>query len=458
MDGYMRPAAIFAAGLTAVGLLGAWAPAVAQAAPADVPTYLRASVQTGGGQLSQWSGDYGLDFRGTSVSDDGRFTTFSSNASDLVPGDTNKSHDVFLRDNVDDVTTRISVSSSGEQGAGGTVASDSSDPSMTADGRYVVFVSWAPNLVPGDTNDNADVFLRDTVAGVTTRVSLTADGEQITSKADDEHLYSRGPDAAISPDGRFVVFDTFGALVADDTDHESDLYLRELATGRTVRISETSDGQPVSYRRYSFGYAELAVTSGGRHVMFTTEARNLVPGDTNEAEDVFVRDVAAGTTVRASVADSGAELDGWTGYASMNADGRYVAFLSTAEVVEPGTGWQEQVFVRDLRQRTTTLASVPAGDIPLRSALPSISPDGRRVAFHSWDEADPKPEIYIRDLDTRVTRLISVSSTGGAANGFSSAAVFSANGRHLAFQSWASNLVDGDTNDLHDVYVRLNVG
>lgn len=452
VDVWVRSAGVLATGLTVAGLLGAGAPAVAKA-PSSVAaaTYLRASVQTGGGQPSTTitGTSYSLAFDDASVSDDGRFTVFSSNADDLVPGDTNRAFDVFLRDSVTDVTTRISA---GEEGG---ESRRSGDPSMSADGRYIAFASDASNLVPGDTNSTGDVFLRDTVAGVTTRVSLTANGGQAT--------WGSGK-PAISPDGRYVVFESSGPLVAGVNHWGPDVYLRELATGRTVRISASSDGQPLSFPWHPFGYNkghwDLAVTSGGSHVLFVSEAENLVPGDTNGKLDVFVRDVAAGTTARASVTDSEAQIAGSSGSTSMSADGRHVAFKSRAGNVDPGSDGTDQVYVRDVVRGTTTRVTVRDGGFPADTdavGSVSISPEGRHVAFGVSSSSSGRYDIFLRDLDARTTRLVTVSPTGGALNGHSWAARFSPNGRHLVFRSEASDAVDGDTNDNEDVFVRLNV-
>ncbi|MEV6598249.1 hypothetical protein AB0M36_15415 [Actinoplanes sp. NPDC051346] len=433
---------IFTTGVTLAGLVAFAAPAAAET---PTPTFVRSSVKTGGGQVTQKD----LNFEEVSLSNDARFTLFTSNATDLVPGDTNGAWDVFLRDSLENVTTRVSVSSSGEQGEG-EMSSASSDPSMSADGRYVVFESHAENLVAGDTNRRKDVFLRDTVTSVTTRLSLTEDGGQAASESGD---------AAISPDGHFVAFESYAPLVASDTDSEADVYLRELATGRTVRVSESSDGLPLRDPRYGFG--SLAVTAGGRHVLFESAAENLVPGDTNGRYDVFVRDMAAGTTVRASVSGTGAQADGSSSGATMSANGRYVAFTSSAKNLRPDTGGHPmQAYVRDLVENTTTLASLRDGDSPQGEEFTEtarISPDGRHLAFQIAFVPGTKAGIYVRDLNARTSRLVTVSPTGGPLDGDSWGAHFSADGHHLAFESNASNLVDDDTNKAQDVFVRLNV-
>ncbi|RZU52067.1 hypothetical protein EV385_3908 [Krasilnikovia cinnamomea] len=445
----MQSRGVFAAGIALAGLVVTGAPAAAQ--EPDAPTYVRANVKTGGAEVR---GPEWLNFDDAAVSDDGRFTVFSSNATDLVPGDTNTSWDVFLRDSVKDETTRISVSSSGEQttyGGAGLKSAYSGESSMSADGRYVVFTSHGPNLVADDTNNSSDIFLRDTVAGTTTRVSLTETGAQA-----DKQSYR----PALSADGRFVAFVTWAALVAGDTDTRPDVYLRDLTSGRTVLVSESYDGSPVEVD--GFGFDDLAITPGGRFVAFQTDATKLVADDTNGRADAFVRDLQTGTTVRASVSDSGAQADAGSYWASISADGRYVGFTSNAKNLVPGvTDGRYQAYVRDLAEGTTTLASVRDGaayDDDF-TEFAQISPDGRHVAFQVASFKDPYPtDIFIRDLDAQTTRRVTVSPAGGHPNGESWGGRFSHNGRHLVFKSEASDLVDGDTNRSKDIFVRLNVG
>ncbi|BFU46961.1 TolB family protein [Krasilnikovia sp. MM14-A1004] len=435
----MHSRGVLAAGIALAGLVVTGAPAAAQE---PAPTYIRASVKTGSAEVS------GAQFDDAAVSDDGRFTVFSSNATDLVPGDTNGAWDVFLRDSVADVTTRLSVSSSGEQTTRG---SYSGEPSMSADGRYVVFISRAPNLVADDTNDAYDVFLRDTVAGTTTRVSLPETGGQAGTES------SR---PAISADGRFVAFESWAPLVAGDTDTRPDVYLRDLTTGRTVLVSESFDGSPLQDDGY--GFDNLSVTSGGRYIAFDSGATNLVAGDTNGKTDSFVRDLQTGTTVRTSVSGSGAQADASSYGTSISADGRYVAFTSLAKNLVPGvTEGRYQAYVRDLVEGTTTLASVRDGvayDDDF-TEFARISADGRHVAFQVYSAKDPHPlGIFIRDLDAQTTRRVTLTPAGGYPNGESWGGRFSRNGKHLVFKSEASDLVDGDTNNAKDIFVRLNVG
>ncbi|MEV6487229.1 hypothetical protein AB0M20_01125, partial [Actinoplanes sp. NPDC051633] len=191
-------------------------------------------------------------------------------------------------------TSRVSVSSTGVQSD-----EESFMPDLGATGRYVVFSSGATNLVSGDTNGVEDVFLRDRTGGITERISVSSGGAQ----GDDESWGS-----SINPDGRYVVF-TSGAsnLVARDTNMSRDVFLRDRMAGTTTRISVSSGGAQGN------GFSSWGtISADGRHVAFVSGASDLVPGDTNGAEDIFVRDLDTGVTERVSVASSGAQADGYS--------------------------------------------------------------------------------------------------------------------------------------------------
>jgi Tol biopolymer transport system component len=219
-----------------------------------------------------------------SISADGRYVAFESDATNLVPGDTNQRADVFVHDRLTGSTARVSVATGGAQGAG-----DSGRPRISADGRYVVFDSEAPNLVPGDTNQSADVFVHDRLAGVTTRVSVATDGAQAT-----------GGDStfpAISADGRVVVFQSEATnLVAEDTNDLRDIFVHDRATGTTSRVSVATGGSQAQ----GGGAARPHISADGQVVAFESAATNLVSDDTNDVTDVFVHDRRSGITTRVS--------------------------------------------------------------------------------------------------------------------------------------------------------------
>ncbi len=281
------------------------------------------SAEAEGNYRSNWS----------SVSADGRYVAFSSLADNLVAGDTNGVVDVFVRDRVTGITDRVSVSGAGEQG------NDWSNwPSISADGRYVAFMSTANNLVAGDTNGSWDVFVRDRVSGETERVSVSsAEVEANGGSGGAVNLL------AISADGRYVAFLSEATnLVAGDTNGSNDVFVRDRVSGETERVNVSSAGAEANGPS---GYS--VISADGRYVAFMSDATNLVPGDTNGRADVFVRDRMAGETQRVSVSSAGVEADGRSDENSISADGRYVAFGSRASNLVPGdTNGTRDIFVR----------------------------------------------------------------------------------------------------------------
>jgi len=293
-------------------------------------TTTRVSVSSGGAQGNGSSS-------GPAISPDGRYVAFISEASNLAPGDTNGWDDVFVRDRVTDTTTRVSVSSSGDQGNGFDF-----EVAISSDGRYVAFGSDATNLVPRDTNGARDVFVRDRVAGTTTRVSVSSSGGQ----SNDESSYP-----AISADGRHVAFQSFaGNLVPGDTNGTTDVFVRDRVTGTTSRVSLNSSGG-----QGNGSSGGPAISPDGRYVAFASLASNLVPGDTNGTTDVFVRDRVTGTTSRVSVSSSGGQGNDLSYAPAISADVRYVAFSSDASNLVPGdTNGARDVFVRDRGELTAS--------------------------------------------------------------------------------------------------------
>ncbi len=223
-----------------------------------------------------------------SISADGRFVAFASGASNLVPGDTGY-WDVFVHDRQTGTTTRVSVSSTGTQSN-----DNSGDPSISADGLYVAFTSSAQNLIPGDTNGRADVFVHDRQTGTTTRVSVNSTGTQ-------GDFNSWRP--AISANGRYVAFISDATtLVPGDTNGRADVFVHDRQTGATTRVSVSSAG--IQGDGFVEGSSTPSISADGRFVAFASGASNLVPGDTNNQKDVFVHDRQTGATTRVSVSSA----------------------------------------------------------------------------------------------------------------------------------------------------------
>ncbi len=408
------------------------------AASAAAGTTTRVSVRTNGFQGDRPS------FNAT-ISADGRYVAFASDAKDLVGGDTNNHTDVFVHDRQTGTTTRISVAPNGAQANG-----DSENPRISPDGRFVAFVSLASNLVPDDTNAANDIFVRDMVAGTTTRVSVDSTGVQGNSQ-------SYAP--CLSSDGRFVVFDSDATnLVAADTNDVRDVFVHDTVNGTTTRASVDSAGSEGN------GISLNASISGdGRYVVFQSLASNLATGDTNEAMDVFVYDTVAATTQCASVNNLGELGDGNSVEPSISADGRWVAFSSAASnLVHGDVNVHDDIFLRDLQGGATTRVSVgtAGAEADGDSTWPSISADGRFVGFESFAanlvdaDTNKTKDVFLRDRWMNTTTRLSVDSSDAESNGASLGVWITADGKFAAFESGASNLVAGDTNHCDDVFVH----
>lgn len=427
-----------------------------------------------------------------SISADGRYVAYSSAASNLIPGDTNTCFaypqrgscpDIFVRDIQTRTTTRVSVSVSGEE------ANDFSDePTLSADGRYVAFSSWASNLVTGDTNmcdlfiggpfaSCGDVFVRDMETGDIVRVSVASDGRQGND-------FSEQP--VLSADGRYVAFASAASnLVPGDTNGTEDIFVHDRDTDEdgifdepgqiaTSRVSVSSaGGQTNSWSAYP------DLSADGRYVVFQSDASNLVPGDTNRVYDIFVHDRVTARTRRVSVSRDGTEGNDYSlGPPTISGDGRYVALRSAATNLVPGpdlNGNYYDVFVHDRDADEDGIFDEPgATDITRVSEssegtqansfafLSVISDDGRAVMF--WSEAtnlvpgdsNGVSDIFIHDRITAKTVRLSVASDGTQANddSFYYGAGLSGDGSRAVFYSLASNLAPHDSNGATDVFIR----
>jgi Tol biopolymer transport system component len=430
-----------------LSLITAAALAALAAQPALAGMTERVSVSSTGEQGGAFLWPWG-DSWGNSISADGRYVAFASQADNFAPGDRNYAWDVFVRDRLTGRTGCVSLSNEGQLGD-----YDSWEPSISADGRFVAFVSGADNLVPGDTNGRKDIFVRDRLTGRTEIISVSTGGEQGEQ--------SRTP--SISADARFVAFVSEASnLVPGDTNAVLDVFVRDRLTARTERVSVSSAGEQGD------GPSDIpSITADGRFVAFSSQATNLVPGDTNAKDDVFVRDRLTGRTEMVSVSTSGEQGDWHSRSPSISADGRFVAFHSFASNLVPGdTNAWDDVFVRDRLTGRTEIISVSTGGEQgdWHSRTPSISADGRFVAFVSSasnlvaGDTNGKEDVLMRDRVTGATERLSVSSAGQQGDKESDLPCVSADGRLVVFTSYATNLVPGDTNNNPDIFVRDRLG
>jgi uncharacterized repeat protein (TIGR01451 family) len=393
-------------------------------------------------------GNNGGGYYRPSFSADGRYVTFQSWASNLVANDTNEMPDIFVRDRSTGQTTRVSVDNAGNQGN-----NESRHPAISADGRYVAFQSEASNLVAGDTNNHRDIFVHDRTTGQTTRVSVSSTGAQGNNNSGG---FMSSP--AISADGRYVAFTSWASnLVANDTNGWDDIFVHDRWTGQITRVSVDSAG---NQGNYPSGFA--SISAAGRYVAFMSFASNLVAGDTNGAKDIFVHDRTTGQTTRVSVDSAGNQGSLESRYPAISADGRYVAFQSKASnLVANDTGW-EDIFVHDRTTSQTTRVSVDSTGAQSNgmSYFSSISADGRFVAFQSLasnlvaNDTNGKQDIFVHDRTANQTTRMSVDSAGAQGNDRSRLPSINANGRYVAFESDASNLVTGDLNTYADIFVH----
>ncbi|MGW3246238.1 S8 family serine peptidase [Streptomyces sp. NPDC001070] len=362
------------------------------------------------------------------LSADGTAVAFASPASNFAPGDTNGELDVFVTDLRTGETERVSVASDGTQADGFSLT-----PTLSADGRWVGFNSGATNLVPVDTNQQTDSFVHDRETGATERVSVASDGTQADG-------LSSAP--SLSADGRYAVFNSDADnLVPGDTNNATDVFVHDRQTGRTSRVSQAPDGTPGNGSS-----REQSVSADGRYVAFQSAAGNLVPGDTDGELDVFVHDRQTGTTTQVPGPRPGEN----TGPV-ISADGRVVAFTNN---------WQ--LFTHDLRTGASEEVSVTSGGTEAEdwAFAPSLSDDGSKVAFYSYaanldpGDTNRQPDVFVRDRTAGTTERVSTAPEGADGDGASDLPSLSGDGRYVAFESASTNLVADDTNRRFDVFVH----
>jgi Tol biopolymer transport system component len=282
---------------------------------------------------------------------------------------------------------------------------------------------------------------------LTILISLHSDGTQ----GDDN---SSAP--VISSDGAFIAFESTATnLIDNDLNGLRDIFVHEIATGSTTRVSIGSEADNSSFAP--------SINSDGTYVAFESTATNLVANDLNGLSDIFVHDRNTGVTERVSVHTDGTEADDPSSASSISADGRFVAFESTAtNLIDNDSNGLRDIFVHDRDTGTTERVSVHTdsteADNP--SSAPSISADGRLVAFESTatnlidNDLNGLRDIFVHDRDTGTTERVSVKSDGTEANDVSFAPSISADGRFVAFESSATNLIDNDSNGLRDIFVH----
>jgi Tol biopolymer transport system component len=394
------------------------------------------------------------------ISRNGRYVAFESYATDLVTGvsDTNGLPDIFVRDLVLNTTTLVSVNAIGT--ATGNLASD--QPQISGDGRYVAFRSLATDLVPGDTNGQSDIFVRDLVAHTTTLASVNAAGTASGNGA------SQNP--VLSADGGTVAFVSYASdLVPGDTNGTTDVFARDLRHGTTTLVSVNAAGTASGNNASE----DPSISDDGDRIAFSSSATDLVAGitDVNAAPDVFVRDLTHGTTMLASIAiDGQATGNGLSGTPALSGDGHVVAFRSRASNLVGGADNNNtfDVFVRDLVTGQTALVSVNASGTAAGNSYsqePALSRTGRFVTFVSAAtdltpgvaNATVGTDVFVRDMVLGRTVMLSANTDASTAGDMSSdGPVISANGRVVAFASASTNLAAGNPAGAQQVYAAVS--
>ena len=396
------------------------------------------------------------------LSTDGRYALFESSASDLVAGDTNGVSDVFVRDLVAGITIPVSVSTNGDPGNG-----VSRSAVMTPDGRYVAFVSAANNLVPGDTNRLADVFLRDLQVGTTIVVSAGARSVFVGE------TYGSSEAPEVTPDGRYVAFYSTAINLVSGVTNFGEIYVRDVVAGTTVWASAYARTAlqlpPNTTNSLSFGHS---ISADGQFVAYEAIPGNIVtllnaPTTTSPGRGVVLRyNVGSGSTdtvsTNAAVSVSAPE-DAHNPV--VTPDGRFVAFVANGN---PWAITNTCILVWDAQTGTSVLASgnlTGTGTTNFICDWPTITPDGRLVAFISnatnlvTNSLSGEFHLYARDLQAATTTLVDLG-TNGVGSGITSMMQtrLSDDGGFIAFEAPDGSLVPDDSNKCSDVFVRDTTG
>jgi len=390
------------------------------------------------------------DSIGPKISADGRFVVFRSYATNLVAGDTNNEVDLFQKELATGITKRLNVATNGTQVTGAIFGY-----SVSSDGRYVVFSTSAPGLVVGDTNGFSDIFLRDTVNNTTTRISSGINN----ALTDGGSFYP-----TISSDGRYIAYESLAInLVAGDTNAIRDVFVYDRTMTTTTRLSVGISGAQANGQSYN-----AAISGDGSAIAFFSAATNLVTGDTNAVGDVFVRNIVAGTTTIVSVSTGGTFGDDISGTndIAISQNGKVIAFDSIAtNLVVGDTNARLDVFVRDITvsaSPTTTRISIGTRGVQGNgiSYLDVITPDGQSILFDSnstnfvSDDTNNDFDVFLYNRTTGTAIRVSLGVGGVEGDNESSFADISADGSRLVFASFATNLVPDDTNGFIDIFLR----
>ena len=384
------------------------------------------------------------------ISADGRYVAFESHANNLT-NDTNTFLDVFVRDMQTGVTTLLSLNSAGT----GSGNQESFNPTMSANGRVVVFQTFASNLSGIDNNNQPDVFARDLQTGtlhlVSCNIGCTAAGNNASFTANVPK--DKAPRANISDDGRIVVFESRATdlvTIPMAPNGFTEVFARDLQTGTTTLLSVNMQGT------MSVGGQVPVISGDGRFAVFQSSAADITANDSGFGLDLFRRDLQTGVTamVSATITNTGSDGPSNSGYfPNVSTDGRYITFQSNAKnYVANDLNNGYDAFRRDMQTNTTVLISgtTAGGSGTGNDALGAVmSRDGRYVAFIGFGDGfvstadtNHRGDVYLRDVDAGTTTLLSANLAGTAAANFGGEyPVISADGRFTFFESSATDMV-----------------
>lgn len=405
------------------------------------------------------------------ISGNGQFIAFLSLATNLVPGqiDTNQSYDVFLFDRLSGITQLVSR-------AAGTTTTTSShgsgnyqgSPEISTDGRWIAYDGFSTDLVPGqtDTNNSWDVFLFDQLTGITHLVSKAAG----TSSTTGNH-YSQRP--ALSSDGQILTFQSLSTNLVDgqvDTNQDIDIFVFDLRSGITQLVSRATGTTTTTANQSSHSYIKSGISADGQWITFSSHATNLITGqiDTNRTSDIFLFNRLSGITELVShhAGAINSTCDGFSFYSSLSSDGSWVVFQSSgsnlvSNQMNARIGDYGDIFLYNRLSGVTQLVSRAAGTSTTtgnrQSRSPEISANGQWVVFQSFatnlvpgqaTSITYNPgATFVYDRVTETTKLAGLdsASTPTTGNGYSREPAISADGNWIAFDSTATNLIEGIT-------------
>jgi probable HAF family extracellular repeat protein len=385
-----------------------------------------------------------------SISQNGQFVAFESTATNLVDNDTNNRKDIFVRNRSANWTTRVSLTHAGFQ-----ANNDSWDARINAkDGRYVVFVSSASNLVPGDTNGKPDIFRRDRVNNTTALVSIGLDLQP-----------GNGASGApqISADGRFIAFQSTARNLTQDENTPfafNHIFIRDMVSGVTEMVSRNSSGTFANA-----GSSTPTLSNDGRYIAFASDANNLsLPEvvDTNLTRDIFIRDRFLGKTARASVSSAGGQSNGLSSLPRLSGDGRTVAFTSSAtNLIAGDANARDDVFIHDRINRSTLRASMGPNQLAPNAHCfaAAISSNGRFILFNSGSnnlvphDTNGVSDAFVFDAWTLRTSRVGIGNSDQQPTAACTGTALSASGLAAVFHTISGNMTPPD-NAFNDVFVR----